>query len=191
MGTALYDRKRGLYLDGLRITDDGVHLERAIYTYNQGPILGALVALGGAANLARASALTDAVARHLTIEATRATCADDGTDRQPVVTHGGGDAGLFSGILIRYLTEAAMTTALPPPSRRQARDIVLDTAEVLWQGRDESRTVFSHSTAVPAAAAYPPGAVVELSTQLQAWMILECAAKLSHNPERRSTSQAK
>ena len=44
----LFDPGRGLYLDGLRISPTGeTILENAIYTYNQGPVLGALLELGG------------------------------------------------------------------------------------------------------------------------------------------------
>jgi hypothetical protein len=31
----------------------------------------------------------------------------------------------------------------------------------------------------PADATYPPGSVVELSTQLQAWMVIEAAASIT------------
>ncbi len=66
----LFDPEQGLYRDGLRIAPGGdVVLESAIYTYNQGPVLGALLELGGEANLARAAALVAAVARSLTLPA--------------------------------------------------------------------------------------------------------------------------
>ena len=42
----LFDPEQGMYRDGLRITRDReVLLESAIYTYNQGPVLGALLEL--------------------------------------------------------------------------------------------------------------------------------------------------
>ncbi|HET9347524.1 MAG TPA: glycoside hydrolase family 76 protein, partial [Arthrobacter sp.] len=67
LAARLFDPEQGLYRDGLRIAPGGdVVLESAIYTYNQGPVLGALLELGGQANLDRAAALVDAVARHLT-----------------------------------------------------------------------------------------------------------------------------
>ena len=44
----LFDPEQGMYQDGLRIAPGGdVVLESAIYTYNQGPVLGALLELGG------------------------------------------------------------------------------------------------------------------------------------------------
>jgi hypothetical protein len=67
--------------------------------------------------------------------------------------------------------------------------MVTDTAAALWAGRravapDEAlarhggpgRLIFSHHPQRPATDTYPPGAAVELSTQLQAWMVLEAAA---------------
>ena len=66
----LFDPEQGLYRDGLRIAPGGeVVLESAIYTYNQGPVLGALLELGGEANLARAATLVASVARSLTLPA--------------------------------------------------------------------------------------------------------------------------
>src|SRR6476620_8606024 len=54
----LYDPEQGMYRDGLRIAPGGeLVLESAIYTYNQGPVLGALLELGGDANLERAECL--------------------------------------------------------------------------------------------------------------------------------------
>ena len=47
----LYDPEHGMYRDGLRIAPGGeLVLESAIYTYNQGPVLGALLELGGEAD---------------------------------------------------------------------------------------------------------------------------------------------
>ena len=44
------------------------------------------------------------------------------------------------------------------------------------RGRLEGKSIFSMHAAEPAAGTYPPGAAVELATQLQAWMTLEAAA---------------
>jgi predicted alpha-1,6-mannanase (GH76 family) len=43
--------------------------------------------------------------------------------------------------------------------------------------------VFSARPEVPAALSYPAGAAVELSTQLQAWMVLEAAASIAEKAE--------
>jgi predicted alpha-1,6-mannanase (GH76 family) len=181
----LYDPEQGLYLDGLRISSTGeVLVESAIYTYNQGPVLGALLELGGEANLARAATVVEAVARRLTLPA-----GGTGPHEGPLILRcdGTGDGGLFTGILSRYLALAAADTRLPDPTRATAAGLVLDTAEAFWAGRrrisaaeplarHRGQVLFSVHPEQPTDATYPPGAAVELSTQLQAWMVLEAAA---------------
>jgi predicted alpha-1,6-mannanase (GH76 family) len=179
----LFDPEQGMYRDGLRIAPGGeVVLESAIYTYNQGPVLGALLELGGTANLERASALVLSVARSLTLPAPL-----PGRTATVLRCEGTGDGGLFTGILIRYLALAAVDERLPDTTRATAAMLVNDTAEAFWEGRRiisaqeplarrGPRLVFSDRPEVPARQSYPAGAAVELSTQLQAWMILEAAA---------------
>ncbi len=215
----LYDPSQGLYLDGVHPHPAGPEIERTIYSYNQGPVLGTLLKLGGQRNLAHAADLIDAVALHLTANASplpdarhcinnikvnddddarvalpgNPTLPDgaalpDGAPapappasdrRRPLRLHGTGDGGLFTGILIRYLTLAATRTDLPGRSRRLAAAMVLDTAEQLWAGRrPDLYPVFSSDINLPAAVSHPPGAPVELSTQLQAWVSFECAFQL-------------
>jgi predicted alpha-1,6-mannanase (GH76 family) len=66
---------------------------------------------------------------------------------------------------------------------------VQNTAEAFWAGRrtvsareplagNGGRTIFSSHAELPAVSNYPAGAAVELSTQLQAWMVLEAAASI-------------
>ncbi|MBX7444123.1 MULTISPECIES: glycoside hydrolase family 76 protein [unclassified Arthrobacter] len=180
LDATLFDAGQGLYLDGVRVDPSGGTLvERAVYTYNQGPVLGALLELGGEANLARAAALVEAVGRKLTIPGS------------PVLRcEGSGDGGLFTGILCRYLALAAVDGRLPDATRAAAARLVTATAEAFWSGRREvaagearpasaGRSIFSVHAAQPAAETYPPGAAVELATQLQAWMTLEAAARVS------------
>ena len=164
----------GLFLDGIRITAGGEHVVTDVYTYNQGTMLGALLTLGDDTSLERAGQVVSAVATRLT-----APCAD----RRPLLTHGGHDGGLFTGILVRYLALAAGHPSLDDEARSTARRLVLDTADCFWLGREERTlangrwaSVFSPDAARPAAEAQPPGQVIELSTQLQAWTTLEAAA---------------
>lgn len=186
----LYDPEQGMYQDGLRITGTGdTVLEGAIYTYNQGPVLGALLELGGDANLARASDLVASVARSLTLPAPLT-----GRGATVLCCEGTGDGGLFTGILVRYLALAAADERLPAATRATAAMLVYDTAEAFWEGRRivsaqeplarrGGRLVFSSHPDVPARRRYPAGAAVELSTQLQAWMALEAAAAIGRRPE--------
>ena len=200
----LFDPGRGLYLDGLRINAAGeAVLVDTIYTYNQGPVLGALLELGGAANLARAAEVVDAVARHLTVPGAGTGdtgTTDAGTDAgtsSPAVLRcdGTGDGGLFTGILTRYLALAARDGRLPEATRTTAAQLVTDTAEAFWAGRRTisagealakhgrpDSLIFSSEPALPAGSTYPPGTAVELSTQLQAWMTLEAAAAIAARP---------
>lgn len=171
LDAVLFDEAQGLYLDGARLNAAGeVVVEETVYTYNQGPILGALLELGGEANLARAAALVDAVAKQLTVPG------------RPVIRgEGGGDGGLFTGILVRYLALAARDRRLPARIRATAGSLVTGTAEAFWAGRterDNGTLVFSPQPHRPAGEEYPAGAAVELSTQLQAWTALEAAAGL-------------
>jgi predicted alpha-1,6-mannanase (GH76 family) len=165
----LLDPESGLFLDGLHLENDGgTRLDRAVYAYNQGPILGALLELGGG-NLGPAEELVHAVDAGLTDELGR------------VKAHGGGDGGLFMGILGRYLAVAAADRRLPEGTRATARRLVVDTAEAIWQGRDkrDHQMVFPAHPGEAATSSYPPGSPVELCTQLQAWMLLEAAATLA------------
>jgi predicted alpha-1,6-mannanase (GH76 family) len=185
----LYDPEQGLYRDGLRIGPGGdVVLESAIYTYNQGPVLGALLELGGEANLERAASLVAAAARSLTVSAP--LLARRGTVLR---SEGTGDGGLFTGILIRYLALAAADERLAAETRASAALLVTDTALAFWEGRrlvgaqeplasKGARLVFSARPELPARRSYPAGSAVDLSTQLQAWMVLEAAASIAGKP---------
>lgn len=186
LDVTLFEPTLGLYLDGAWIKEGKLVVAEEIYTYNQGPVLGALLELGGDANLARAAALVGSVAEHLTVR------EPDTQGRLVLRGEGTGDGGLFTGILVRYLSLAAGDLRLPAATRATARELVLDTAEALWAGRtvrtddaneasgkdDGGWPVFSTEPQRPAAETYAPGTAVELSTQLQAWMVLEAAARV-------------
>ncbi|HET9254872.1 MAG TPA: glycoside hydrolase family 76 protein [Pseudonocardiaceae bacterium] len=171
----LIDPATGLVFDGARVNPDGSvrALERAHYSYCQGVLIGACVELGTATGAPRwfeqASATVAAVAEHLT---------DGGVLRG----HDGGDGGLFTGILVRYLALAAPAlTARTLPSGELAARLVLDSAEAAWRNRGvaEGGPVFGPRWTVPAR---PPGPGLperDLSVQLSGWMLLEAAAVLS------------
>ncbi|SDI43679.1 Predicted alpha-1,6-mannanase, GH76 family [Arthrobacter subterraneus] len=163
----LQDPETGLLRDGIRTP--GERLVTDLYTYNQGPVLGVLLALGGEQNLQRAGNLIDAVATHLV--------QPSGALR----THGGGDGGLFTGILARYLALAAVSPALPEASRTTAGTLITTTADALWEGRTEREVGSRRRTVVvfPSTPGVPAGiGTVELSTQLQSWMVLEAACRV-------------
>ncbi len=167
----LWSAESGLVLDGIRLRGGDEVLVPDVWSYNQGTVLGALVTLGDGESLARAAALVAAVDTHLTVEV-------DG--RRALRTHGGGDGGLFTGILVRYLALAADTSDLDAEARRTARRLVADTADALWCGRVTLAVAGRRDPSVfplePGGAA--PGPPLELSPQLQAWTTIEVAATL-------------
>ena len=163
------DPGTGLFRDGLRLTADGPTTVPHVFTYNQGPVLGVMLELG---RLDQAARHVDAVAAHLTHPGTRL-----------LRTHGGGDGGLFTGILTRYLAMAARDPRLPDETRATAATLVTTFADTLWQGRDirgwraRPVSVFPGDTNPGGAGA--AGHTVELATQLQAWMALEAAVSVT------------
>ncbi|CAL8899775.1 glycoside hydrolase [Kocuria varians] len=195
----LFDAERGVFLDGIRMVAAGSGVETTavdphVYTYNSGPVLGATLELADAVTdpeekqlwLSRAAAIVHGAAREFTAE---------GPHGRPVLKgQGGGDAGLFTGILARYLGEAASSSELDPAARETARALVAATADALWDGRrefdpdedfsrpgvrtegGETVAVFSPEPSQHANDAQRAGAPVELSTQVQAWTVLEAAA---------------
>lgn len=188
LDSTLFDPHQGLYLDGARLNPAGeVVVERTVYTYNQGPVLGALLEQGGEANLARAAVVVDAVDRLLTVPGP--TDAPSSSEGRVLQCDGTGDGGLFTGILCRYLALAAADARLSPQTRGTAATLVANTAGAFWTGRrpveaHESAgiagaSIFSVHASKPARETCPAGTAVELSTQLQAWMALEAAVTLS------------
>ncbi|MBX7557908.1 hypothetical protein K1Y78_61125, partial [Streptomyces sp. tea 10] len=196
----LFDAERGVFLDGIRMAAAGsgkeiTSVDPHVYTYNSGPALGAALELAEvtadpaerALWLDRAARLVHGAAREFTVP---------GPHGAPVLRgQGGGDAGLFTGILVRYLGEAASSSLLDDDARAIARALVTDTADALWDGRrefdpnedftvpaavravGETVAVFSPEPAQHANQAQRAGAPVELSTQVQAWTVLEAAAR--------------
>jgi predicted alpha-1,6-mannanase (GH76 family) len=156
----LYDQESSLYLDGVKA--DG-RVERSLHTYNQGTVLGALVAVGGRENLQHAADLVEAVAREV--------AGDDGV----LPLGAGGDAGLFTGILARYLAQVSLS-GVGPVASQLARSLLDATANHLWSGRLQ---VQGREFLFPPRQERTP---VSLSSQLQAWMVLE-AQWVSRTPE--------
>ncbi|WP_236790547.1 glycoside hydrolase family 76 protein [Amycolatopsis sp. GM8] len=156
LDSTLIDPSTGLVWDGLRV--DSGEFVKLIYTYCQGVFLGACLELSE----------MDAAAR--TVRAVAAHCAPGGV----LVGQGGGDGGLFAGILARYLALAA--NRLPAPESGTARDLVLTSARAAWEGATDAPggPQFSSDWAKPA----PDKDSRDLSVQLGAWMLLEAAATL-------------
>lgn len=194
-------RPDGLIADGIR--DDG-RVEPTAYTYNQGVVLGADLALlrAGRSDAGRIHRLVRAIDTGLT----RPAGADSGGGGQVLIGHGGGDGGLFGGILARYL--ALVATELPGRNqvdracRATAGRLVLDSAAAAWAHRrtDAAGPWFAPDWSVPARLPTPARhrngsssagpALSErdlpeqnLSVQLGGWLLLEAAARVEARVE--------
>lgn len=171
MAQTLVDPGSGLVRDGVRLAPGGAVREMVshVYTYCQGVYLGACVELaerdGHPRWADRAVAVLDAVTHRL--------AGADGV----LPGDGGGDGGLFAGILTRYLADAArrrreLTSA--------ASRLVLASAEAAWNGRAEvgGDPVFSAEWGRPSHEPQPGRPEADLSVQLSGWMLLEAAGRL-------------
>ncbi|GAA1479722.1 glycosyl hydrolase [Gordonia sinesedis] len=197
MDATLIDPESHLVIDGVKPTRTPGEMERvtAIYTYCQGVVLGseveALRLTGDRIHLDRIDRLLSAVEQHE---------APDGVIRGA----GGGDGGLFMGILARYLALVATDVPVELPGadeiRRRAAALVTDSADAAWRtravlgGRSGQRgVVFSADWHQPATvpstrdkdAVFVEGAVRssqtperDLSVQLSGWMVQEAAAAI-------------
>jgi predicted alpha-1,6-mannanase (GH76 family) len=184
----LIDPETHLVFDGIKAGS----MVRAQYTYCQGVVLGLEVELAKRTedddHAERVHRLVAAVAEHMTT---------DGI----IKGAGGGDGGLFNGILARYL--ALVATDLPQNSmqdaeaRETARTLVLKSAQSAWDNRQSVEglplfAAFWDRTAVlPTAdgkeAEFVEGAVNassiperDLSVQLSGWMLMEAAHAVAH-----------
>jgi predicted alpha-1,6-mannanase (GH76 family) len=162
MSERLVDPETGLVWDGLRV--DTGEIVKLVYTYCQGVYLGACLEVFN----------VDVAER--TIHAVAAHCAPGGV----LIGEGGGDGGLFAGILARYLALAALK--LPPgEGASTARSLVLTSADACWAGAADAPggPLFSANWADPAPANPAGDPAHDLSVQLAAWLLLEAAATLT------------
>jgi len=179
----LVDPDTHLIFDGIK----GGSLVRAQYTYCQGVVLGLEVELaertGDARHSARARRLIDAI-------------ADDMAPGGVIQGAGGGDGGLFNGILARYLALAANRLPEDSPedtaARATAKEVVLKSAQSAWDFRQDVDGLplfgafWDRSAELPTAggtdAQSVDGAVnastvpeKDMSVQLSGWMLVEAA----------------
>jgi predicted alpha-1,6-mannanase (GH76 family) len=187
----LIDPDTHLVFDGIK----GGSMVRAQYTYCQGVVLGLEVELAARTQDARHS---ERVRRLVT--AVRDGMAPDGV----LAGAGGGDGGLFAGILARYL--ALVANLLPEngpedvETRSLARQLVLTSAQSAWDYRQtvDGLPLFGafwdRDAALPSSggkeAQFVEGAVSasevperDLSVQLSGWMLMEAAHTVADEAE--------
>ena len=159
----------GLVADGLVVGPDGDRLDTTVYTYCQGVVLGAELKVMGPDSPRRIADLVAATAEHL---------APDGV----LTGMGGGDGGLFAGILARYLALVANRLPGDEATRDLAADVVRASADAAWRHRAVGRhglPTFGPEWNQPAAFPGRKGRHEnDLSVQLSGWMVLEAAAAL-------------
>jgi predicted alpha-1,6-mannanase (GH76 family) len=183
----LIDPETHLVFDGVKAGS----MVRAQYTYCQGVVLGLETELA-----VRTDDEEHAKRVHRLVAAVRDNMAHDGI----IKGAGGGDGGLFNGILARYL--ALVATSLPgdhaddETARDTARKLVLSSAEAVWENRQtvEDLPLFAafwdRTAEIPSAAGtqaeFVEGAVNaseiperDLSVQLSGWMLMEAAHAVS------------
>ncbi|QBJ95931.1 fructose-bisphosphate aldolase [Rhodococcus sp. ABRD24] len=184
----LRDPDTGLIFDGIRA--DGT-IERNFYSYCQGAVLSLetelAVRMGDPRHRERVYRLVDAVDERLT---------KGGVIRGG----GGGDGGLFNGLLARYLALVALMLPGDEPADKRARQLsaqlVLGSAEAAWENRlqVEGQPLFGKDWSVPAQlpglgagiATFSGGSVRssdiaerDFSVQLSGWLLTEAAYLVS------------
>jgi predicted alpha-1,6-mannanase (GH76 family) len=187
----LIDPETHLVFDGVK----GGSLVRAQYTYCQGVVLGLETELA-----ARTKDPDHAVRVQRLVAAVRDNMAPDGV----IQGAGGGDGGLFNGILARYLALVATTlpddTPADTAARATAKELVLTSARSAWDLRQtvDGLPLFAafwdRDAELPKVggkdAQFVAGAVNaseiperDLSVQLSGWMLMEAAHTLSDDAE--------
>lgn len=193
----LIDPETKLVFDGIK----GGSLVRAQYTYCQGVVLGLEVELA-----ARTKDDRHAPRVHRLVDAVRDNMTTDGV----IKGAGGGDGGLFAGILARYLALVATTLPNNSPADAAARDtartLVLKSAESAWENRQtvEDTPLFAafwdRTAEIPSAvgqdAEFVEGAVNsseiperDMSVQLSGWMLMEAAHAVADDADEADTGE--
>jgi len=187
----LIDPETHLVFDGVKSGS----LVRAQYTYCQGVVLGLETELA-----ARTEDPDHAVRVQRLVAAVRDNMAPEGV----IQGAGGGDGGLFNGILARYLALVATTLPENTPedaaARATAKELVLTSARSAWDLRQtvDGLPLFAafwdRDAELPKVggkdAQFVAGAVNaseiperDLSVQLSGWMLMEAAHTLSDDGE--------
>ncbi|RYY36656.1 MAG: glycosyl hydrolase family 76 [Sphingobacteriaceae bacterium] len=162
----LIDPASGLAWDGINGNGDG-QIGKNLYTYNQGIFVGAALELYRTTK--DATYLDDAR------RAAKATITS--TELSPggiLKGEGGGDGGLFKGVLIRYFTILAQEPDVPAIERNELVKFLKFNAQ----------TLYTNGIARPGLTISPdwtkkPSGTTDLTVQLSGMMLIEAAAELN------------
>ena len=162
----LVDPATGLVWDGKNREGNNQIDKDWLFTYCQGVYIGAGLELyqitGQQIYLDDATRTADYVLNNSTF-----------TENGVLKERGGGDGGLFKGILVRYLTELALEEDVSEEKRNAYIAFLQKNGEQLWEnGTSKPSILFSSDWDT-----LPKGAV-ESSTQLSGVMLLEALARL-------------
>lgn len=144
--------ENGLVMDGMRMRMHGPEYERAIYSYNQGLVIGLcleiIVQLRDAAGVGPEEELRPELGEEvmpyvMAIRTVVRALASEMATPQGVINEptDGGDGGLFKGILARYLADMAVRmpsdTRVNRAVKKVAARLVTVSAESVWNHRLE------------------------------------------------------
>lgn len=165
---SLYNNSTGWVYDGINSNNDGVRNTEWKFTYNQGTFLGAATELYLLTN--NVAYLNDALkAANFQLSDNVLTNFTDNLMRD----EGGGDGGLFKGVLVRYLTQLILAPGMVSSDKTRYINYLKRNAEVLWnQGTDKSYLLFGSYWK------NKPGATTDLTIQLSGAMLVEAVALL-------------
>lgn len=166
----------GVLVDGIDRTGDGVIDTGWVFSYDQGLYVGTLVEefdrTGDAALLDRAAQTASAYLAH---------AAPDGVIRGEEARPGpgGGDAGLFKGVFVRYVTRLVLRMA-DGPARARLRSWMESSTDLMWLSLQRPRLLAVDTWESPPASDHaPPRIPTFLSTQISAVIAAESRALLS------------
>lgn len=163
----LVDPATGLVWDGANRQGDNKIDKNWLFTYCQGVYIGAGLELY---NITKEQHYLDDAVRtaNLVLNDSRFTTAAGVLKEK-----GGGDGGLFKGILVRYLTELALEEDLSEETRSAYVAFIRQNGEQLWsKGTRRPAVLFSSDWSTL------PKGEVESSTQLSGVMLAEALARL-------------
>ncbi|PRY11673.1 putative alpha-1,6-mannanase (GH76 family) [Pontibacter ummariensis] len=168
----LVDPATGLVWDGKNRQGDNKIDKDWKFTYCQGVYIGAGLELY---KITKQQEYLDASVR----TADYVLSSTDFTKNGVLLERGKGDGGLFKGILIRYLTQLALSDYPSSESRNRYKAFIASNGEVLWHsGTHRPTLLFGESWGTQ-----PPADQTDSSVQLSGVMLTEALALLEQEEE--------